>query len=99
MVKRKSHLASNEIFQVRVLVGLLNLRELEVSVNTVSVVYAVGMPVCEAGGKGSTPFGHPEFLRVCSWESSQLPNLAHKVRLLALVLAADVARWRMTPVL
>ncbi len=25
----------------------------------VSVVYVVGTPACEAGGKGSTPFGHP----------------------------------------
>ena len=28
-------------------------------INMVSVVYAVGTPACEAGGKGSTPFGHP----------------------------------------
>ena len=27
--------------------------------NVVSVVYVVGTPACEAGGKGSTPFGHP----------------------------------------
>ena len=27
--------------------------------NMVSVVYAVGTPACEAGGEGSTPFGHP----------------------------------------
>ena len=25
----------------------------------VSVVYVVGTPGCEAGGMGSTPFGHP----------------------------------------
>ena len=25
----------------------------------VSVVYVVGTPACEAGGEGSTPFGHP----------------------------------------
>jgi hypothetical protein len=36
---------------------------------------------------------------VCSWESSQLPNLADRVRLLALVLDADVARLRKAPVL
>ena len=79
----------------------------------VSVVYVVGTPACEAGGEGSTPFGHPlekgkdgrsqkapgslgsgAFMRVCSWESSQLPNLADRVRLLALVLDADVARLR-----
>ena len=29
---------------------------------------------------------HPSNTRVCSWESSQLPNLTDRVRLLALVL-------------
>ena len=61
-------LASNERFQVRILVGLLDrsqIRDLRsqtidaLSVRMVSVVYAVGTPACEAGGKGSTPFGHP----------------------------------------
>ena len=32
----------------------------------VSVVYVVGTPVCEAGGKGSTPFGHPLVLQECA---------------------------------
>ena len=34
----------------------------------------------------------PAFTRVCSWESKQPPKLPHGVRLLALVLEADVAR-------
>ena len=51
MVKWTSCLASNEMFQVRVLVGLLEKNVM------VSVVYAVGT-VAAATGKGSTPFGH-----------------------------------------
>lgn len=43
--------------------------------------------------------GSGAFMRVCSWESSQLPNLADRVRLLALVLDADVARLRKAPLL
>ena len=36
---------------------------------------------------------------VCSWESRQPPKLPHGVRLLALVLDADVARRSKAPVL
>ena len=38
-------------------------------------------------------------LRVCSWESSQIPTLADGVRILALVLSlADMARYSKAPV-
>lgn len=51
MVKRTSCLASNERFQVRILVELLK--------DMVSVVYVVRTPACEAGSTGSTPVGYP----------------------------------------
>ena len=65
MVKRTSCLASNEMFQVRILVELLNM---------VSVVYVVRTPACEAGGTGSTPVGYPWITGVCFWEASGLQN-------------------------
>lgn len=37
----------------------LNFWQLVVSVNMVSVVYAVSTSACEAEGVGSTPIGHP----------------------------------------
>ena len=83
MVKRTSCLASNEMFQVRILVELLDM---------VSVVYAVGTPACEAGQcllrRSGFNSRRTAFLtiRVCSWESSQPPTLTDRVRILALVL-------------
>jgi hypothetical protein len=52
VVKRKSRLASNETFRVRLLVGALSM---------VFVVYVAGMRLCESRGGGfnspRTPFG------------------------------------------
>ena len=51
----------------------------------------------EFGPTGVMPVG--PITPVCSWESRLFPKQPHRVRLLAPVLIADVARLRKAPVL
>ncbi len=57
----------------------------------------VGTRPCEGRGRGSIPLGHP-MTGVCSWESRRFPKPPGRVRFLALLLLADVARHRKAPI-
>ena len=97
MVKRTSRLASNEMFQVRILVELLNM---------VSVVYAVRTPACEAG-QYSLETGRVRLPSDTLWKyrsvllgSKRPPKPPSRVRFLALLLCrrGRIARRRFCPV-
>ena len=89
MVKRKSCHGSNVEFRVQILVGLLTHGVCGVAV---TARLAVNQEV-------RVQLPSDTLTRVCSWESRQPPKLLYGVRLLALVLVADVARPKKAPVL
>ena len=78
VVKRKSSLASNEVFRVRILAGVL-------SVDGVCGVKAC-IRGCEPRGAGFDSRQTHWLSGACSWESKLPPKQPHRVRILALLL-------------